>query len=39
METHGRQPDATPLVLVVEDYPDAREMYAEYLGFSGFRVA
>lgn len=27
-----------PLVLVVEDYPDAREMYAEYLRFSGFRV-
>jgi two-component system cell cycle response regulator DivK len=30
---------ARPLVLVVEDYPDAREMYAEYLRFSGFRVA
>jgi two-component system, cell cycle response regulator DivK len=28
-----------PLVLVVEDYPDAREMYCEYLRFSGFRVA
>ncbi|HXH05641.1 MAG TPA: response regulator [Vicinamibacterales bacterium] len=28
-----------PLVLVVEDYEDAREMYAEYLRFSGFRVA
>lgn len=28
-----------PLVLVVEDYQDAREMYAEYLEFSGFRVA
>jgi two-component system, cell cycle response regulator DivK len=28
----------SPLVLVVEDYPDAREMYAEYLRFSGFRV-
>ncbi len=27
------------LVLVVEDYPDAREMYVEYLKFSGFRVA
>jgi CheY-like chemotaxis protein len=26
------------LVLVVEDYRDAREMYAEYLRFSGFRV-
>jgi two-component system, cell cycle response regulator DivK len=29
----------TPLVLVVDDYADAREMYAEYLEFSGFRVA
>lgn len=28
-----------PLVLVVDDYQDAREMYAEYLSFSGFRVA
>jgi two-component system cell cycle response regulator DivK len=27
-----------PLVLVVDDYQDAREMYAEYLSFSGFRV-
>lgn len=31
----GRQ----PLVLVVEDYQDAREMYAAYLQFSGYRVA
>jgi two-component system cell cycle response regulator DivK len=28
-----------PLILVVDDYEDAREMYAEYLEFSGFRVA
>jgi len=28
-----------PLVLVVEDYPDAREMYTAYLQFSGFEVA
>ncbi len=28
-----------PLVLVVEDYSDAREMYAAYLQFSGFDVA
>jgi CheY-like chemotaxis protein len=28
-----------PLILVVEDYQDAREMYAAYLQFSGFRVA
>jgi CheY-like chemotaxis protein len=27
-----------PLVLVVDDYQDAREMYAEYLKASGFRV-
>ena len=25
-------------VLVVDDYPDAREMYAEYLKYSGFDV-
>ena len=31
--------DPQPLVLVVDDYQDAREMYAEYLSFSGFRVA
>ena len=27
-----------PLVLVVDDYADAREMYCEYLQLSGFRV-
>ena len=32
-------PDLPPLVLVVEDYQDAREMYAAYLQFSGYRVA
>jgi CheY-like chemotaxis protein len=31
--------DTAPLVLIVDDYQDAREMYAEYLEFSGFRVA
>jgi two-component system, cell cycle response regulator DivK len=31
--------DTNPLILVVDDYQDAREMYAEYLQFSGFRVA
>ena len=31
--------DHSPLILVVDDYQDAREMYAEYLQFSGFRVA
>jgi CheY-like chemotaxis protein len=28
-----------PLVLVVEDYQDARDMYSEYLRYAGFRVA
>ena len=28
-----------PLILVVDDYDDAREMYSEYLQFCGFRVA
>ena len=28
-----------PLVLVVDDFLDAREMYAEYFVFCGFRVA
>ena len=28
----------TPLILVVEDFDDAREMYRDYLEFSGFRV-
>jgi two-component system cell cycle response regulator DivK len=27
-----------PSVLIVDDYPDAREMYREYLQFSGFDV-
>jgi two-component system cell cycle response regulator DivK len=31
-------PTLEPLVLVVDDYQDAREMYAEYLKASGFRV-
>jgi CheY-like chemotaxis protein len=35
METRTQE----PLVLVVEDYQDAREMYAAYLSFSGYRVA
>jgi two-component system, cell cycle response regulator DivK len=34
------QPDtsAQPLVLVVDDFQDNREMYAEYLAYCGFRV-
>lgn len=35
----GASLNGPPLVLVVEDYQDAREMYVEYLKFSGFRVA
>jgi CheY-like chemotaxis protein len=31
--------ETNQLILVVDDYQDAREMYAEYLQFSGFRVA
>ena len=30
---------AGPLVLIVDDYDDNREMYAAYLEFSGLRVA
>jgi CheY-like chemotaxis protein len=35
----GTRPRDRQLVLVVEDYQDAREMYAAYLQFSGFDVA
>jgi CheY-like chemotaxis protein len=31
-------PSGQPLVLLVEDYDDAREMYRDYLEFSGFAV-
>ena len=37
--TNSMRESASPLVLVVEDYQDAREMYAAYLQFSGFQVA
>jgi two-component system, cell cycle response regulator DivK len=30
--------DLDPLILVVEDFDDAREMYRDYLEFSSFRV-
>ena len=30
--------DHKPRVLVVDDYPDAREMYSEYLEYCGFEV-
>jgi CheY-like chemotaxis protein len=30
--------DISPLVLVIDDYLEAREICAEYLGFHGYRV-
>jgi two-component system cell cycle response regulator DivK len=37
--TTETNPDADkPLVLVVDDFQDNREMYCEYLAFAGFRV-
>ena len=39
MKGETNRPSGRPKVLLVDDYPDAREMYAEYLQFSGFRVA
>jgi two-component system, cell cycle response regulator DivK len=36
VESGKRHP---PLVLLVDDYQDAREMYAEFLRLSGYRVA
>lgn len=39
MEAQRESVENTPLVLVVDDFQDNREMFAEYLIFSGFRVA
>lgn len=33
-----RKRESPPLVLVVDDFEDNRAMYAEFLGFSGYRV-
>ncbi len=33
-----RVPATGPLILLVDDFDDAREMYSEYLEFCGFRV-
>jgi CheY-like chemotaxis protein len=33
-----RVPHSRPFVLLVEDFEDAREMYRDYLEFSGFQV-
>src|SRR6516162_9935826 len=30
--------DAPPTILVVDDFDDNRQMYAEFLGYSGFKV-
>src|SRR5262249_51741369 len=35
----ARDAGSGPLILVVDDFQDNREMYAEYLVYSGFRVA
>lgn len=34
----GAENERGPLVLLVDDYADAREMYAEFLEISGYRV-
>jgi len=34
-----RGPGTAPLVLIVDDYDDNREMYSSYLEFAGLRVA
>jgi CheY-like chemotaxis protein len=36
--SRGRDTQA-PLILIVEDYEDNRQMYMQYLQFAGFRVA
>ena len=38
IEAPHPDPSAQPLVLVVDDFQDNREMYAEYLAYCGFRV-
>ena len=35
----ARSEGAPPLVLIVDDYDDNREMYSSYLEFAGLRVA
>ncbi len=47
MESGGRndeaqpsgRPEGAPLILVVDDFQDNREMFAEFLSLSGYRVA
>jgi CheY-like chemotaxis protein len=38
MASTAREQIGRPRVLLVDDYPDAREMYGEYLDISGFDV-
>ena len=38
MSSTGNGHRSRPCVLIVDDYPDAREMYSEYLVYSGFDV-
>jgi two-component system cell cycle response regulator DivK len=38
-KTRGSAGASPPLVLIVDDFPDNRQMYAEFLAFSGLRVA
>ncbi|MHB1843629.1 MAG: response regulator [Deltaproteobacteria bacterium] len=35
----ANRPRSSPLILLVDDFVDNREMYAEYLAYSGFEVA
>jgi two-component system cell cycle response regulator DivK len=39
MRRRSGTPGPSPLVLIVEDDCDTRELYAEWLRYSGFRVA
>lgn len=39
MSAEGTMAGSSPLLLLVDDYADNREMYAQYLSFMGFRVA
>lgn len=36
--TATKTPPRSPLVLVVDDYSDTRDMYAEYLDYAGYRA-
>jgi two-component system, cell cycle response regulator DivK len=38
VESTGAQPSNGRSVLIVDDFPDNREMYADFLGFAGFTV-